>query len=266
MAENRKKTSRAPSSMPKDGICRRRSCRKAENLPIKPQGSSGWPTAATPLRRVWYPFFAKRRLWTTPRIARGNAVRPPGSKPKAEQPQEGNTPAHGRLSHMQNGLRASPGPQGGPKSLGLSTGTARLPNAEPGTAFGGQQTTASPELPNPVARRATVRQECSRAPLPDTLALAQNRVQARLDNLRGVALERNAERREKADRDPTARTPTPHLTDLNPVYLGKPDIPEICALAFRTRVAADRTGGRNLLLYLRIVGRVGLNRVVERRK
>ena len=98
---------------------------------------------------------------------------------------------------MQNGMRASPGPQAGPKSLGLSADAARLPNAEPGTALGGQQTTASPELPNPAASRATVRTERFRAPMPDTLALAQNRVQALLDDLRGVALERNAERREK---------------------------------------------------------------------
>lgn len=171
-----------------------------------------------------------------------------------------------RLRNTQNLLRTGPVPQSMPELPGLPAGTARLPNPKPLAAFRAHQPGLNTELPNPAAGRAAIRPTTCLAPVLNPIPAAQNRVQATLDYVRGVTLERNAERRKKADRDPTARTPTAYLTDLNLVYLRKPDIPEVSALAFGTREVADRAGGRNLLLYLRIVRTVGLNRAVEMRK
>jgi len=171
-----------------------------------------------------------------------------------------------RLNNTQDLLMTSPVPQSTPELPGLPASTARLPNAKPLAALRRHQPTLHSELPNPATGRATIRPTTRPAPFLNPIPTSQNRVQAPLNDLRSVTLERNAERREKADRDPTARTPTAYLTDLNLVYLRKPDIPEVSALAFRAREVADRAGGRNLLLYLRIVRRVGLNRAVEKRK
>ncbi len=164
-----------------------------------------------------------------------------------------------RLNNTQNLLMTSPVPQGTPELPGLPAGTARLPNAKPIAALRRHQPTLHSELPNPATGRATIRPTTPSTPNPNRFPTPQNRVQTRLDNLRSVALERNAERREKADRDPATRTPTAYLTDLNLVYLGKPDIPEVSALAFGTREVAQRTPCRTLTLNLRMVRMVGLN-------
>jgi len=164
-----------------------------------------------------------------------------------------------RLNNTQNLLMTSPVPQGTPELPGLPAGTGRLPNAKPIADFRTQQPGLNTELPNPTARRATIRQTTPRTPKPNRFPTPQNRVQTRLDDLRSITLERNAERRQKANRDPATRTTAAYLTDLNLHNLRKPDRPEVTALAFGTREGAQRTPCRTLILNLRMVQMVGLN-------
>jgi|APSaa5957512622_1039677.scaffolds.fasta_scaffold11892_1 hypothetical protein len=159
---------------------------------------------------------------------------------------------------MQNKRRTSPSHQSSPKSLGLTTGTARLPNPEPNTAFSGQQTTSVPELPNPAACRRTIRIAACLAPFLDPLPTSQDPVKARADDPRAVTLEWNAKRGQKTDRDPTAGTPTLKPAHLNPLDPRIPDLPEIDPLALQRRLAEQATS-RNLRQNRRMRWRVGLN-------
>lgn len=175
------------------------------------------------------------------------------------------TSAQCRLNGRQNRFSPHPLQQSRPKTSSLPANPARLPESEPSSSLGRQQTALATELPDPTASGATICLAALGAPVLRPLPVAQNRIQARLDDRRAVALERNTERRKQADRHPTAGTTTADLPDLNLLHLREPYIPEVRALAFRTRELADRTARRMLCLHLRIVWRVLLNRADEQR-
>lgn len=188
------------------------------------------------------------------------------SKPGTEQPKERKVPAQSRLDGSQNGVTTCPAPQTRPKSTNLPVEPAPLPKTKPNRTLRGQQPTLSAKLPNPTAGRRTVCQAAALAPLTHTFTTAKNRINTRLHDRRTVTLERNAERRQKTDRHPTARATTAYLTDLNLLHRRKPHRPEISALAFGARKVADRTAGRKLRLNLWTIRRIRLNRASEERR
>lgn len=187
------------------------------------------------------------------------------SKPSPEQPKEGNRFAQSRLNHRQNRIHASPVPKAGPKLPNRPLRSPRLPNAEPHAALGGQLPRLITELPNPTASSQAVRQSTPIAPMPNGFPATQNRIEARLDDRRTVALEWNAERRKKTDGQRTARTTALHPPHAQPHHSRKPNLPKIHPFAPNPR-PAERTTPRNLRLNLRIVRRIRLNRANEKRK
>ena len=186
------------------------------------------------------------------------------SEPGPEQPEERNSPTQCRLSRGQNRTARSPLPQSSPKTTTRLPAATRLPNAQPHASLRDHLPGLIPELPEPTARRRTVRQAVPIAPLPNSLLKTQNRVQARLDDRRAVTLERHAERRKQADGQAAAPTAALHPPHAQPHDAGKPDLPKVHPLAPKPR-PAQRTAAGNLRLNLRIVRRIRLKRTKKER-